>query len=169
MKNSSVAAAAIAAVLDLALLRLCGCLVGGIVAVLVADIGARNLLERSFSPAQEVAVLLQLYVVFLASAVGYHRGAHMLMGSNRWLGVRGRRVADKLVHVAVAVFCVIAFHYGVRLSIAQWQQLSPALGIPVAFFYLALPAGCAATLAFCLLMFVQPGQDHLHATPEGAL
>jgi TRAP-type C4-dicarboxylate transport system permease small subunit len=139
--------------LDRSLIRFCGILVGGIVLVMLADIAGRNLLGQSLTTAAEIAVLLQLYVVFIAAAVGYRRGAHMLVGSNRWLGKQGVKLAEKVVHLSVATFSLVLGYYGLRLAAGQWGQLSPSLQIPVTFFYFSMPLGCMFTTVFCVLLW----------------
>jgi hypothetical protein len=60
---------------------LCGALVAVMVLIIIADVASRNLLSISVTSSAEIAILLQIYITFLAAAVGVQRGLHFVIFS----------------------------------------------------------------------------------------
>jgi TRAP-type C4-dicarboxylate transport system permease small subunit len=135
-----------------ALTNLCAMLVAGIVLVMLADVAGRNLLGVSIPSTAEIAVLMQIYVVFIGMAVGVQRGMHFVI-----FDVRRRyppavvRACEVGVRAVVVVFCGVLGVYGVRMGVAQMGQLSATMQIPYGFFYFAVPVGSVFAIAFALL------------------
>jgi TRAP-type C4-dicarboxylate transport system permease small subunit len=133
------------------LANLCGALIAMLVLVILADVASRNLLGRSITSAAEVAVLIQLYVVFIAAAVAFQRGLHFVIFSVDHYPPKVGRALALLVRGIIVAFSATLAYYGVKLSLGQWTQLSASLQIPYSFFYFALPVGCVVTIVFALL------------------
>jgi TRAP-type transport system small permease protein len=135
-----------------ALTNLCAVLVAGIVLVMLADVAGRNMLGISIPSTAEIAVLLQIYVVFIGTAVGVQRGMHfVIFDVRRHYPPPVVRACGIGVRAVLIVFCGVLAIFGARMGVAQMGQLSATLQIPYGFFYFALPVGCVFAIAFAVL------------------
>ncbi len=136
---------------------LCGVLLAAMVLIIIADVASRNILGISVTSSAEVAILLQIYIAFLAAAVGVQRGLHFVIFSET-----GRYppiiafLAAVTVRVTISLFAIFTGYYGFRLGLAQMSQLSASLQIPYGYFYFALPLGCALMLFFAVTEPLRP-------------
>lgn len=136
---------------------LCGVLVAVMVIIIIGDVASRNLLGISVTSAAEIAILLQIYIAFLAAAVGVQRGLHFVVFSETGrYPPRLAFLAALLVRITICFFAAFAGYYGLRLGLAQMTQLSASLQIPYGYFYFALPLGCALMLLFALIEPLRP-------------
>lgn len=136
---------------------LCGVLVALMVLTITADVASRNLLGISVTSSAEVAVLLQIYVAFLAAAVGVQRGLHfVIFAETGRYPPRLAYVAAITVRATICFFAAFAGYYGFRLGLAQMTQLSASLQIPYGYFYFSLPLGCVLMIFFAVTEPVRP-------------
>ena len=135
-----------------ALTNLCALLVAAIVVVMSADVVGRNVLGISVPSTAEVAVLMQIYLVFIGTAVGVQRGMHFVI-----FDVRSRYPARIVlacevgVRVVIVVFSAMLGIFGARLGLAQMGQLSATMQIPYGYFYFAVTVGSLFSIAFAVL------------------
>ena len=136
---------------------LCGVLVAVMVLIIIADVASRNLLSISVTSSAEIAILLQIYITFLAAAVGVQRGLHFVIFSETGrYPPRLALLAALAVRATICLFAAFAGYFGLRLGFAQMTQLSASLQIPYGYFYFALPLGCALMLFFALAEPLRP-------------
>ena len=90
-----------------------------------------------------------VWVTFLGGASAAHRGAHMTITEfiDKLAG-KSRLRADAVVQLlCLAVLCLLVW-YGIGIVMANWGNILTVLDWPMAFQYLALPVGSAASLVF---------------------
>jgi C4-dicarboxylate transporter DctQ subunit len=122
------------------------CIIVFIVAVLTAtsffQVVARYVFHRPPSWSEEVVRYLFIWLVFLATSVGFRRGSHL--GVDFFVGLLPPKVR-KAVEVGIHLFL------GLLLAVVTWQgvvmtgmvkfQLSPAMRISMSWIYAAIPVG----------------------------
>jgi TRAP-type C4-dicarboxylate transport system permease small subunit len=97
-----------------------------------------------------------IWVVMLGAAVAFDQGAHVAIDFTDLLSPRLRRIIRTAAYLCGICFVVILAWQGFRLSFATMRQISPALGIPIGYAYLALPVGAVIMAAQSLLFAVTP-------------
>ena len=132
---------------------------GLLVAVIVmnlAQIFFRYVLVEPLSWSEEAMRYSTTWMVMLAGSAALFRDEHMainLLGEN---GPHGLRRALRLIVLgSVAGFCALLMWEGFPAALNNYRQVSPAVRIPMALPYLAIPVG--ATLMFlkaAILMFL---------------
>ncbi len=118
-----------------------------VVAVLVLDVlwqvFTRFVLKHPSSWTEELATFLLIWVSLLGGAVALNRGSHL--GIDYFVGKlspRTRAQTEVFVFACVALFSALVMMLGgTRLVFRtlQLNQLSPALGLPMGYVYLAVP------------------------------
>jgi TRAP-type C4-dicarboxylate transport system permease small subunit len=128
-------------------------LVGAVlVAVAVRYFG---LFAGSLHWTDELARFTTIWLVMLGSVVAFDRGAHMavdlLPGSLPGLG---GRILRTIVHALSAVFLGVLAWQGLALALRTMRQVSPALGLPMGYVYLAVPVGAGVMTVQAVLFAV---------------
>src|SRR5581483_9452046 len=104
--------------------------------------------------ASEFTRLAVVWVVMLGSVVALDRGAHLSIGFiQQSLPLRWSRAVAAIAYLLSVAFVAALAWSGLVLSLATMRQVSPGLGIPMGYGYLALPAG-AAMMTMQLVVFV---------------
>jgi TRAP-type C4-dicarboxylate transport system permease small subunit len=98
-----------------------------------------------------------IWIVMLGSAVALDRGAHMAIDISEFLPVRWRRVIRSTGYLLGLAFLGVLAWQGFKLSFATMRQISPALGFPMGYAYLAIPIGAAIMALQSVLFAVVPG------------
>lgn len=130
-----------------------------LVAVILLAVAVRyfGILSGSLHWTDELARFTTIWLVMLGSVVGFDRGAHMavdvLPGT---LPPAAARVIRRVAHLLSAVFLAVLAWQGGALTLRTMRQVSPALGLPMGYVYLAVPVG-AAVLALQAVFFVGAG------------
>lgn len=126
----------------------CGLIAGATVGVALASMAAqvvfRYLIGSSLVWSEEVARYALIWSAMIGSAAAYPRGAHVavtvLLDA---LPTVLRGILYRLVHLVVTAFALLVTWQGALLTLRNFErhQLSPALQIPIAWAYLAIPTG----------------------------
>jgi len=121
-------------------------------AMITYEVVARYVFTAPTVWAEEMSRFFQIWAVYLAAAyVLRHKHLIRITLLIDRLGPGGRRVAEALTLIWIAVFCVIAIWYGMTIvidSIAIGRASSTMLGVPKWMTEIAVPFGF-------LLLFVQ--------------
>lgn len=140
------------------LLRLLEAVLSGAFALLLLDVlwgfFSRYVMGEQSRWTEELAIYLLIWIALLGAPVAYVERAHLgvdylvakMDPTARWL-------AELVVEVVVSGFAGFALLYGGFLLVSetlQTGQLSPALGIPIGYVYLATPLSGGAFLVFSL-------------------
>jgi len=152
-------------ILDNAVEAVAGALVAAIAIAVFLSVVYRYLLFRALTWADELPSFLFIWMVFLGAALGVKRGAHFEISafvgglSAPWR--RAFRYLALAAQVALALFLVV---YGWELVELTAENHSPALDIPLAYVYAAVPLSGALMLLFLLprIADLVRGGEHPH-------
>lgn len=106
---------------------------------------------------EELARYLMIWSASLATSEAYFRKSHVgvtVLGD--FIPNRFKRWHQQLVHCIVLMLMAVIVYYGVELSQLVSGQESPALSIPMAVAYLAIPVG-AFFIGIYALYFIVDG------------
>lgn len=123
--------------------------------VMTAAIGwqvfGRFVLNNSPTWTEPVSLLLMLYYILLAAAVGVREGFHLSLDLFRSLAPPGARfVFDAVNHSVVGLFGVAMAWYGAALARATWNNKIAVLDIPQGISYLPIAIAGALIALFAL-------------------
>ena len=118
-------------------------------AVLVRYLG---ILPGSLHWTTEISRFGIVWTVMLGSVVAFDLGQHVAIDFTRKFPPAIRGIARGAAYAASIAFLATLAWQGFRLSTATMYQLSPALGLPMGFAYLAIPVG-AAIMTFQAVLF----------------
>lgn len=148
---------------DLVLQRIIIVTMGFMLFFTFAQVVARYALHSSLTYSEELSRYLFVWTVFLGLPVVARRGGHMavLAVSSRLRG-GAAKVCTSLAYAISIVFMTIMIVQGAGMVLRTFEQLSPAMEIPMAYVYLAIPAGCFFMLCQLLVdlyAFLTKGGD----------
>ena len=100
----------------------------------------------SLTWSEEVSRYLLVWTTFMGGAYGVKTYAHI--GVEAFTILLPKKIKKALAIVVMAcciVLCAVIFHFGVELVQLNFStmQLTPAMRIPIAYMYLAIPIGMA--------------------------
>ena len=110
---------------------------------------------------EELARYLLVWSSFTAATIGFKRKAHIAV--TFVVSALPQRVASLVrvaAYVLTGVFFAVGIVYGVRLSGSQIFQVSPALGLPMRYVYLVIPASFAVAMIHVLSHLVDEISPH---------
>jgi len=141
--------ARLATALDRAVAALLALLLVTMVLAVTWQVITRDVLGDPSGWTEELARFLLIWIGLFGGALAYHRGLHLGLDL-----ATGREDVQRIVrHACVLLFAVTVLIGGgaslVALT-AELDQFSPALGLPMAVVYLALPASGLFMAVFAL-------------------
>lgn len=104
----------------------------------------RFVLKASLPWSEELSRYLLVWVTFLGGAYGVKTGAHLGIEAFKLiLPKRTRKIVEIVMLIAGIVICAITLKLGIDIVAVQLKriQYSPAMRIPMAYAYLAIPVG----------------------------
>jgi TRAP-type C4-dicarboxylate transport system permease small subunit len=137
----------------------CGVLLAGLVVLVVVSVVFRYGLNSSLSWSEELARYMSCWLVFLGVSVAYRRGEHVAVTSLLYrLPGRWGRVAVGAVEALTLLIVLLLALLGWFVTADNFErnQTTPALGIEIAWVYLAIPAGFAITALHSLARLLDP-------------
>ena len=156
---------------DRAVRALLALLLAVMVASVTWQIVSRYLLANPSSWTEELARFMLIWIGLVGGAYAYRRGMHLgleLLAER--LSGRARLLHSALVHVAVGVFAAVALVGGGGNLVAitySLSQYSPALELPMAVVYLALPLSGALLLLYAIAGLVDSFRGNAGAAADG--
>jgi TRAP-type transport system small permease protein len=129
-----------------------------LVLVVLAAVAVRytGILSGSLDWASEYSRFGIIWVVMLGAAIAFDQGAHVAIDFTDKMPASMRRAARTIGYICGVGFVAILAWQGFRLSFATMRQISPALGIPVGYAYLAIPVGAVIMTMQSLLFAAMP-------------
>lgn len=120
----------------------------------------RYVLKAPLPWAEELARYLMIWGASLGAFVAFKEGSHigMTMIMDRLQGQIGIALT-KLAQFIITLFMAIVMIEGFGLVLKIRGQTSPAMEIPMAWAYLAIPVGCLLILVESLIMIFFKGQQ----------
>jgi C4-dicarboxylate transporter DctQ subunit len=106
------------------------------------EVCLRYLFGKSLYITEEFTRYLMVWVVFLASSLAVREDTHISIGIlvNRFSG-RTRSWLNLIAQVLLLIFLVFLIIEGIIALGFQMDQIIPSLGLPIFWFYLAIPVG----------------------------
>jgi TRAP-type C4-dicarboxylate transport system permease small subunit len=111
---------------------------------------------RPFAWGDEIIRLTSIWVAFLAASIGVREGSHLSVDYfvNKLLGSRGKLILRKTTLVIVLISMLILVWYGIAQAVANLGSSLQNLPISMAWFYAAVPVGCAYVFGDYLLILI---------------
>ncbi|NWF92713.1 MAG: TRAP transporter small permease [Syntrophaceae bacterium] len=106
------------------------------------EVFLRYLFGKSLYVTEEFTRYLMVWVVFLASSLALREDSHISIGIlvNRFKG-RTRSYLNLIAQVLLIIFLIFLTVEGIIALRFQTDQIIPSLGLPIFWFYLAIPVG----------------------------
>jgi TRAP-type C4-dicarboxylate transport system permease small subunit len=105
-------------------------------AIIAMQVFARYVLNNSPAWAEQAALLLMIWYVFIAAAAGVREGFHIRIAIFAdTLPAKPRHIVIVVSQFVVVVFGAAMAYYGVELAQATWQHVIPTLGISRGYAY----------------------------------
>lgn len=139
-----------------------------VVVVVLCSVVVRyfGVFQGSLDWATEYSQFGIVWVVMLGSTIAFDRGAHVGIDVTvRMPAALGRAVRAAGALLGLVFVTVLAWQ-GFLLSLATMRQISPALGLPMGYAYLAIPIG-ASIMAMQSVLFVAMPRLMVHWRPSG--
>ncbi len=109
-------------------------------AIIATQVFSRYVLNDSPAWAEQAALLLMIWYVFIAAAAGVREGFHIRIGVFvDSLPPGPRRVMTVVGHAAVLAFGIAMTYFGIELAQETWSHVIPTLGISRGYAYLPIP------------------------------
>lgn len=108
-------------------------------AIIALQVFARYILNASPAWAEQAALLLMIWYVFIAAAAGVREGFHIRIAV--FVNSLPQKVQHYVVifaHIVVIAFGMSMAYFGVELTQATWQHVIPTLGLSRGFAYIPI-------------------------------
>ena len=130
-------------------------LVSVMIAVVGLNVFCRYLLGFSWAWGEELPRYAIVWIAFIGGSVAVKHGQMMLVSYLvDKMPATMRNFAMVLAYSSSCAFLSVAVFYGVILSTATYDQLSPALRFPMSYAYVVIPVGCGVMLFHILVQLV---------------
>jgi len=123
--------------------------------IIAAQVFARYVLNDSPAWAEQAALLLMIWYVFLAAAAGVREGFHIriaVFADNLPQGPR--QLVIIFGHLVVLTFGAGMAYFGVELVGATWDHVIPTLGISRGYAYVPIPISGILIVGFAIEQIV---------------
>ncbi len=108
-------------------------------AIIALQVFARYVLNDSPAWAEQAALLLMIWYVFIAAAAGVREGFHIRIGVFAdSLPPTLRQIVMVIAQLVVVAFGISMAVFGVELTQETWQHVIPTLGISRGYAYLPI-------------------------------
>ncbi len=135
---------------------------GMIVLLVLCEVVARNVVGRSITWMEEVAITyIGTWLVFIGASHAMKAG--MLISLRIVLDRLDRRLAAAATAVtqcAVLAFLAVIVVYGIQLSTSAMGQPSPALQLPMGLAYLGIVVGCSMMMVHVVSSIAESLGEH---------
>lgn len=120
-------------------------------AIIGLQVFARYVLNSSTAWAEQAALLLMIWYVFIAAAAGVREDFHIRIAvfADHLPGAL-RRPVRVFAHLVVVAFGVAMVVFGSALVQATWQHVIPTLGLPRGVAYIPIALSGVLIIAFAI-------------------
>ncbi len=127
-----------------------------LVAIMVAQVFFRYVLNSSLTWSEEVAVYLMIWVVFLGSAILVRRWEHVQIPTIVELCPQRIRIALILFGRLASIICMAVFiWYGTEAFFGNYHAASFTTGISTKWIKLSIPVGAAFMVLYALIVLAE--------------
>ena len=124
-------------------------------AIIAVQVFARYVLNASPAWAEQSALLLMIWYVFIAAAAGVREGFHIRIAVFAdSLPARVRHPVLLIAHLVVVAFGVAMAIFGVELAQETWQHVIPTLGISRGYAYVPIALSGVLITGFAIEQFI---------------
>jgi C4-dicarboxylate transporter DctQ subunit len=112
--------------------------------IVFAQILSRFVFHASFAWSEEITRYLLVWTTFFGGAYCVRKGAHVgIEAFTMLLPKKAKKILAIIVMVGGIFLCVVILKFSMDLTTTLFSrnQLSPAMRIPIAYAYLAVPVG----------------------------
>ncbi|MBW2139021.1 MAG: TRAP transporter small permease [Deltaproteobacteria bacterium] len=122
--------------------------------IVFAQVILRYVFLSPFSWIEELARYLLVWISCFGAAYAVRKGEHIavLFLNNMFRG-HAKAFVMLVIDALIIVFFATCLTKGIKLSLKQWNVVTPALGIPMTLPYMGIPIGFAIMLLFALEVF----------------
>ncbi|WP_051089739.1 TRAP transporter small permease [Amorphus coralli] len=136
---------------ETALMAICIAMFAVMVALGIATVFFRFVVESSLAFPDELIRYLFIWLVFLGAAIALRRNSHAAIGVLvEYLPAPLKRGAVMLASLASAAFFAVLIVKGIELTERVGPQISPALEVSMAWVYAAVPVSGVFLLVYTL-------------------
>ncbi len=131
-------------------------ILGTMSVVVFSQVIYRYVLESPLPWSEELARYLMVWLVLLGASLGLRSKA--LIGMEALINVFPaplKRFSVEAVLVFSLMFLAVVMIYGIKLTIMNHAQVSPAMGIPMSLPYAAIPVGALLMIANALVVAIE--------------
>lgn len=124
-------------------------------AIIALQVFARYVLNDSPAWAEQSALLLMIWYVFIAAAAGVREGFHIriaVFADN--LPSPIRRYVLLIAHLVVVAFGAAMVYFGIELTRETWQHVIPTLGISRGYAYIPIALSGVLITGFAIEQLV---------------
>ena len=124
----------------------CVVTLSAIAIIVFAQILSRYIFRASLAWSEEITRYLLVWTTFFGGAYCVRQGAHIgIEAFTRLLHKKAKKILAIVVMLGGVILCAVILGFGIVLvsTLFARNQLSPAMRIPIAYAYLAIPVGIA--------------------------
>jgi len=129
----------------------------------------RYVFNNASSWSEEFIRFLFIWLSMLASAMGLGRKAHV--GVDFFINLCPKfiqKAAEWFTHFVIIIFGIALTYLGAILTQGVVKQLSPAMGISMAWVYLAMPVGGILTTIYAIDNMIKMARADFNKKREGS-
>lgn len=146
---------------DTGITALCSVLLASTFGVVIWAVFCRYVLNSSLLWGEELARYLSIWMICLGLGLAHRRGAHVAVDSALgWIPRLPRRVVSTVSEAVTLVLCLLITWFSWLAAQGNFLtgQLSPAMGIEIAWIYLAIPVGFLLMSAQSVIRLIAPDE-----------
>ena len=118
-------------------------------AIIVVQVFSRYVLNDSPVWAEQAALLLMIWYVFIAAAAGVREGFHIRIAVIAESLPKGsQRFVRLLTHLLVLLFGIAMAVFGAQLAAATWEHVIPTLGLSRGLAYVPISVSGVLIVGF---------------------
>ena len=142
--------------IDLVFKWLSAIILGGMTLAIFLQVIFRYVFKSPLSWSEELARFLFIWMTFIAGYVGARQGKHIgVEALQNALPAMAGRMVRCLSNLLCTVFFTVVAYYAMQSWSKLMMQLSPALGVPMAFVYLSMIIGSFFMGAWYLVVAIK--------------
>ena len=136
-------------------------------AIIGWQVFGRYVLNSSPSWAEQAALTLMIWFVFLAAAAGVREGVHIrILAIQNAVSARLRSRLRLLAHLVVGACGMALAIWGGELVARTWSHVIPTLGLPRGVAYLPLPVSGLLIALFAVELILEDARGEESADAE---
>jgi TRAP-type C4-dicarboxylate transport system permease small subunit len=111
----------------------------------------RYVLKNSLYWSEEIMRYMNIWTIFLGISIGIPRNSHVAIDAIiRSLKGKARFMVTMFVYLASLVFFAMMLFVGIKFTLYNMGQLSPAMMLPMSMIYMAIPISGFFSILFMI-------------------